>query len=776
MSYGAPHASGGGASSDPAAALRGASLAFSKKKPPAPPPQSKGSNGALAAATLSSQSTGGSVNGLPDMDAAAARSIVAGRMQQLAAASGQQHQHQHQQYGSHLQTPPRVDPKSTSFIAATLAASRNGSPSPPKPTAASPAPRRKASVGAMSSVSSADVAVDSEPIPPTGSLISIFEGGRGGGGGDPVKKTPVRGKRSVDETVAFRREPLDEGVASRAAEKRPLKTEPKNQATPPRLNHLMAQDRTDTREPDLETSPSTTRQRQRASQTVGAVELSRPEVKPSRSPPRSKNLVSQNTSDGKRPEVEERRSSPTYTSPVQTAVPRITNKYNSPQTSNPPQFSPLTPPPQSAGINPLQPGAVKPPPKPKRAPTQTTRPPTPPESRTSAPPPKPKPSVEKLAAGVSSKQRPGQAVPLGEDTAPVSKPVAKSSAPPTPPKPRKPQSSSNLKQDQALEGRTRPVPSKSKGDRGQAPAPPKPRGSSKPLAKVSSNRDTDSPEPVGLHRTKTTDTMDSANDVFVSAPTSPDLVKSAPAFPPRHRKTASGPPSPTRDVQRQRSATASSTNKNQALDSLASAIMAGSLAAARLTPHSTGTSLPPPVTPIRQKSPRLRQTLRGPVDSSDDEEDRHKKNHRPKLRSGKHAHHEGSRRRWRDEVTPRERKRYEAVWASNRGIHLPHAASPSASSLSSSGRDNLKDFSHSVANVVVREVWKRSRLPEDELIEVWDLVDRDKRGVLSRQEFVVGMWLIDQRLKGRKIPTKVSESVWGSASGNGLMVIKPKAK
>ncbi|CAI6085528.1 unnamed protein product [Clonostachys chloroleuca] len=564
MSYGAPHAPGGGASSDPAAALRGASLAFSKKKPPAPPPPSKGSSGALAAATLSSQSTGGSVNGLPDMDAAAARSIVAGRMQQLAAASGQQ---QHPQYGSHLQTPPRVDPKSTSFIAATLAASRNGSPSPPKPAAASPAPRRKASVGAMSSVSSVDVAVDSEPIPPTGSLISIFEGGRGGGGGgDPVKKTPVRGKRSVDETVAFRREPpADEGVASRAAEKKPLKTEPKSQAIPPRLENPMSKDRTDTRD-------------------------------------------------------------------------------------------------------------------------------------------------------------------------------------------------------------------KPKGDRGQAPAPPKPRGSSKPLAKVSSNRDTDSPEPIGLHRTKTTDTMDSANDVFVSAPTSPELAKSAPAFPPRHRKAASGPPSPTRDVQRQRSTTASSTNKNQALDSLTSAIMAGSLAAARLTPHSTGTSLPPPVTPIRQKSPRLRQTLRGPVDSSDDEEDRHKKNHRHKLRSGKHAHHEGSRRRWRDEVTTRERKRYEAVWASNRGIHLPHAASPSASSLSSSGRDNLKDFSHSVANVVVREVWKRSRLPEDELIEVWDLVDRDKRGVLSRQEFVVGMWLIDQRLKGRKIPTKVSESVWGSASGNGLMVIKPKAK
>lgn len=633
-------------------------------------------------------------------------------------------------------------------------------------------------MGAMSSVSSVDVAVDSEPIPPTGSLISIFEGGRGGGGGgDPVKKTPVRGKRSVDETVAFRREPpADEGVASRAAEKKPLKTEPKSQAIPPRLENPMSKDRTDTRELDLEASPSSSRQRQRAPQAAGAVELSRPEVKASRSPPRLKNLVSQNTSDRKRPDVDERRASPTYTSPVQTAVPRITNKYNSPQTSNPPQFSPLTPPPQSAGISPLQPGAVKPPLKPKRAPAQTTRPPTPPGSRTSAPPPKPKPSVDKPAAEVSSNQRSGQAAPISEDAAPVSKPVAKSSAPPTPPKPRKPQSTSNLKQNQAPEGRTKPIPSKPKGDRGQAPAPPKPRGSSKPLAKVSSNRDTDSPEPIGLHRTKTTDTMDSANDVFVSAPTSPELAKSAPAFPPRHRKAASGPPSPTRDVQRQRSTTASSTNKNQALDSLTSAIMAGSLAAARLTPHSTGTSLPPPVTPIRQKSPRLRQTLRGPVDSSDDEEDRHKKNHRHKLRSGKHAHHEGSRRRWRDEVTTRERKRYEAVWASNRGIHLPHAASPSASSLSSSGRDNLKDFSHLVANVVVREVWKRSRLPEDELIEVWDLVDRDKRGVLSRQEFVVGMWLIDQRLKGRKIPTKVSESVWGSASGNGLMVIKPKAK
>lgn len=82
------------------------------------------------------------------------------------------------------------------------------------------------------------------------------------------------------------------------------------------------------------------------------------------------------------------------------------------------------------------------------------------------------------------------------------------------------------------------------------------------------------------------------------------------------------------------------------------------------------------------------------------------------------------------------------------------------------------DYSGYVANVVVRDIWRRSRLPEDELSEVWDLVDREKRGMLGRAEFVVGMWLIDQRLRGRKIPTKVSDSVWGSA--NGVRVSAPK--
>lgn len=79
-----------------------------------------------------------------------------------------------------------------------------------------------------------------------------------------------------------------------------------------------------------------------------------------------------------------------------------------------------------------------------------------------------------------------------------------------------------------------------------------------------------------------------------------------------------------------------------------------------------------------------------------------------------------------------------------------------------------------VANVVVRDIWNRSRLPEDELAEVWALVDRRGDGTLGRMEFVVGMWLVDQRLGGRKIPARVSESVW--ASVRGVTVPPPKKK
>ena len=171
----------------------------------------------------------------------------------------------------------------------------------------------------------------------------------------------------------------------------------------------------------------------------------------------------------------------------------------------------------------------------------------------------------------------------------------------------------------------------------------------------------------------------------------------------------------------------------------------------------------------------LRQTMRR---APEKEEEAKPKQHKH-LRRKKHTHHEGSRRRWREEITERERKRYEAVWASNRGLLM---GSPSTTPVSGYGSDTSGGGGGGgdahpgqlVCNVVVRDIWSRSRLPADELAEVWDLVDPDGHSALDRTSFVVGMWLIDQRLRGRKTPQKVSDSVWSSAKG--LNVLNPKKR
>lgn len=138
-------------------------------------------------------------------------------------------------------------------------------------------------------------------------------------------------------------------------------------------------------------------------------------------------------------------------------------------------------------------------------------------------------------------------------------------------------------------------------------------------------------------------------------------------------------------------------------------------------------------------------------------------------------HHEGTRKRWRDQVTERERKRYEGVWAANRGLCIPSSTSASgpiymASPSHSPSRQIEDDPALDVLNLVVKEIWDRSRLPEHALEEVWDLVDGRGLGRLRREEFVVGLWLVDQRLKGRKLPLRVSESVWASVRGVGVKV------
>lgn len=197
------------------------------------------------------------------------------------------------------------------------------------------------------------------------------------------------------------------------------------------------------------------------------------------------------------------------------------------------------------------------------------------------------------------------------------------------------------------------------------------------------------------------------------------------------------------------------------IDSLANAMVASSLASSR----APSPSKPPPLPLPRRHSKRslfhhnhsseqasrdtspfkggMRQTMRDAKSSSEDEKHRHgKRSHG--IKKHPHKHHEGDRKRYRTEIMERERKRYEGVWAANKGLLLP------------------PDTPHSVCNIIVRDIWKRSRLPNDVLEEVWDLVDTQGVGRLEREEFVVGMWLIDQRLKGNKLPIKVSESVWSS--------------
>jgi hypothetical protein len=128
------------------------------------------------------------------------------------------------------------------------------------------------------------------------------------------------------------------------------------------------------------------------------------------------------------------------------------------------------------------------------------------------------------------------------------------------------------------------------------------------------------------------------------------------------------------------------------------------------------------------------------------------------IRKHQHKHHEGDRKRWRDRVTDKERKRYEGVWAANRGLFTFWDFSTTTLGNPSKAPAEMD----AVLNIVVREIWERSRLPKGELEEVWDLVAREDANTLRRDEFVVGLWLLDQRLKGRKLPARVSSSVWAS--------------
>lgn len=67
-----------------------------------------------------------------------------------------------------------------------------------------------------------------------------------------------------------------------------------------------------------------------------------------------------------------------------------------------------------------------------------------------------------------------------------------------------------------------------------------------------------------------------------------------------------------------------------------------------------------------------------------------------------------------------------------------------------------------MVNFVAYEIYNRSNLPPKVLKKIYDLIDVRQDGALNKQSFIVGMWLIDQCLYGKKLPDKVPDLVWTS--------------
>lgn len=171
-----------------------------------------------------------------------------------------------------------------------------------------------------------------------------------------------------------------------------------------------------------------------------------------------------------------------------------------------------------------------------------------------------------------------------------------------------------------------------------------------------------------------------------------------------------------------------------------------------------------------------------------------------------------------DYVSEQQRKRYEGLWVSNRGLYMNKVVSrlvgvnyekeeaesegeakdkklsvkeisEKAAKLSSAATSDPQEYDiqhlHSLTEaeahelihgVVVKRLWSRSRLSEEELASIWELVDFRKDGTLNKAEFIVGMWLVDQRLYGRKLSKEVPELVWTSLGSIGVRVVIKKKR
>ncbi|KAG7116212.1 Increased rDNA silencing protein 4 like [Verticillium longisporum] len=700
------------AASNAAAALQGANLAFARTTAPRPmPPVKRVPNGALyAAATASTR------------DRSRSRSPAPSQSRQTTG--GTDGTTEHARWPRLASSPPPAarlsppsaakptsyDTKSPSYIAATLAASRSASPSPNAntPVPGLPVARRKASVNSLSGGSSLDLPrADDEPDLHLRAMT-------------PERESSPKGRRTPP--VRDPGSPVTEETTPTARPKPRVK--PKLRPMTP--ERKMSPDRREPGSPLRSeiTPPSKPKPRVKARPRPAETEArSRPaetEAKPRPAETQAEEEAA----------AEPRAPSPPKPMRAVMAPLRLTQRH-APETRSPqPQKGQPVP---DVSLRPSAPESTS---KTDRSDGQAL-------AAKSKPPPSPIPtpaSPKPVVVPKTLKHRP-ESVEM-----PPPRIISRSETAVLSPVPTRPASQAKLR----------------------PPTPPQPRGASSTAKPAAPPPRATAPLPVNDANLAAL-----SNGRRTPRPASPVPRRE---LPPRPSSTISMPVgSPTRpytpSLPRRHPAAVSTSSLP--LHSLSNAIMAGSLAAARLTPSNTGASGHSPAPPLPRrhhaKSPRLRQTLRQPAAQSDDEETRRKKKHHGSHSNKKHFHHEGARRRWREEMTPRERKRYEALWASNRGLlHETMLPGPRAV-----GAADL------VLNVVVREIWRRSRLPDDELGEVWDLVVGQSAGalppgMLGKQEFVVGTWVVDQRLKGRKIPAKVGASVWDSAKG--VRVWTPKAK
>lgn len=149
-----------------------------------------------------------------------------------------------------------------------------------------------------------------------------------------------------------------------------------------------------------------------------------------------------------------------------------------------------------------------------------------------------------------------------------------------------------------------------------------------------------------------------------------------------------------------------------------------------------------------------------------------------------------------------EKKRYDGLFVTNKGLYinrdLRFQQRPYKGTEYKVFVNKYSDPNERIHGLVVREIWKRSQLNLDTLARIWYLVlsirkikwlqlssDRNlvndlenesepepedfDDGTLTREEFIVGMWIIDQCLYGRKLPKVISREVWHSVNSDVLI-------